>query len=756
MKSNTFLLPNVIVRRISECRDGNETAVFDEHRPAAHRHRLSYFQLIGLRNAEPMLYPSLFFQRENLTPVQTSQMEAYLQSGSSLLWPELDELKKSFRPMVGNEEENPFEPGEPCSLETQDETAFENDCITEFTGVKPLLNKDAPVAATSRIMDGQEEFLSTSLDSSILVLAPPGTGKTHILIERLCNVIRSLETQNTNESILVLSFTRSAVSVIINRVLDKIKSGADDDLRYLNIRTFDAYATNCLLADHDYESLATKDYDARIEMFNQLLRSESDQFEEAIEQIDRIRYLFVDEIQDLVGDRAEMVLLLTERVLKNGGSVTVLGDPAQAIYDYQVQNSVKLDSRNFLAGLRSLLGKWETSKEIRLTKYWRYTNDELRAFIEEACQALGGDGSEPDGGRFSSLISELDYVNTEDVFNMVGPATRTVVLTRKNAEMHQIARWCELNDLPYKVIDQSTESWPPWVARLLGGFEQDEMSRSKAEQLWEKKIGGNFQAFEAAWSVLVAEGIANDTHADLVAANEIIRKRVPSKERLGDKDGHHCLTISNIHKSKGREYDNVLLLDPEKNWAGDPEETRTIYVAATRARKKLVMLRRNRAIVRSVLHHSSRDFVRISNSLTLLVVNGLKDLDLVSMITSERNREAFRTMQDALWLSHLENNLAARLGMRTAKQQRGMLYLQSEPSNSIVEICKLTSKLSADMLWAKQQSASYNAVTLRGCTSVGLCTYAFDLNSRRVKERFGASGLGLVPLVSGLGEIAHE
>lgn len=763
-KSNTYLLPNVIVRRVSECRDGNESVVYDSYNPKAHKDRLSYFQLIGLRNVAPLLYSSAFFQRENLTPLQTAQMEAYLQSGSSLLWPELDDLQQRFMPMSGKAEENPFELDGHDPVETSVETSVEADAGKTNTEIEVLPQPDAPGEEISKTIDGQEVFLTASLDSSLLVMAPPGTGKTHILIERLCDVIRSIRSGSANDTVLVLSFTRSAVSVIINRVLGKIEAGADDDLRYLNIRTFDSYATYSLLADHDYDSLVSKDYDARIQMFNRLLSSESESFEEAMEEIDKVRYLFVDEIQDLVGDRAQMVLLLAERVINNGGFVTVLGDPAQAIYDYLVRLKKKPpDSREFLADLRRILSLAENSQAIRLTKYWRYTNDRLRAFIEEACSSLGGDGSEPDGGRLSSLVTGLDYIEFNDIFSVIEQERPTVILTRQNAEMHQIARWCAINDLPYRVIDQARQHWPPWLAQLLGGFEQDEMSRGKAGQRWAQKVGEGYMEFDAAWNFLVAEGMADDTHVDLVTANEIVRQRSPSEGDSGDAGEHDCLTISTIHKSKGREYDKVLLLDPDRNWAGYPEEIRNIYVAATRAKESLAMLRRNKAILKYVQHRDSvsrqrlaHSLVRISNSLSMLVVKGIEDLDLGSMITGDRERNAFLNMQKSLWCSYLENTLALRLRMRSATQGRGILFLMGEPPHAIIEICKLRTSLSTDMWRADPQKTSRNTVTLKGFTSVDLCTYAFDLDSRRVKDRFGASGLGLVPMISGLGEIIYE
>jgi len=74
----------------------------------------------------------------------------------------------------------------------------------------------------------------------------------------------------------------------------------------------------------------------------------------AAETLRKVRWLLVDEIQDLVGVRARLVVLLMRKVLASGGAVSLFGDPAQSIYDFQVQDG--WNSARFLAcnGSRSI------------------------------------------------------------------------------------------------------------------------------------------------------------------------------------------------------------------------------------------------------------------------------------------------------------------------------------------------------------------------------------------------------------------
>src|SRR5690606_39051355 len=137
-----------------------------------------------------------------------------------------------------------------------------------------------------------------------LVLAPPGTGKTHIVVARLEYLI--------NEELLepyelaVLCFSRATVSEIIQRVSGYIKNAKiHDDIRFVAVRTFDSFATRMLISiQPDDIDLSGKSYDERIELAVNALRTRKGN---DLLQIINYRHLIIDEIQDLVGIRAELV-----------------------------------------------------------------------------------------------------------------------------------------------------------------------------------------------------------------------------------------------------------------------------------------------------------------------------------------------------------------------------------------------------------------------------------------------------------------
>ena len=150
------------------------------------------------------------------------------------------------------------------------------------------------------------------------------------MIMRLVHLIL-LEGLLPHREILVVSFSRASIAEIRSRLAELVKQGAPDDLRFLNVRTFDSLATRLMAAADEDLDISGMGYDARIALaVKKLAVLDSPE----AEMIRRFRHIVVDEIQDLVGPRAQLVQKILELVR---GGFTLLGDPAQGIYDYLVE-----------------------------------------------------------------------------------------------------------------------------------------------------------------------------------------------------------------------------------------------------------------------------------------------------------------------------------------------------------------------------------------------------------------------------------
>ena len=125
----------------------------------------------------------------------------------------------------------------------------------------------------------------------------------------------------------MLSFTRAVVRELKARL--RLTTG---QVRLVRPVTFDSFATRLLreLPQDDAPSWRESGYDGRIRAATSAIVRSA----QAAEILATYRHVFVDEIQDLVGVRADMVLQL----LRHAHGFTVLGDPAQAIYDHQLRD----------------------------------------------------------------------------------------------------------------------------------------------------------------------------------------------------------------------------------------------------------------------------------------------------------------------------------------------------------------------------------------------------------------------------------
>src|SRR4051812_4387659 len=82
----------------------------------------------------------------------------------------------------------------------------------------------------------QRAIVDAPLDARQLVLAGAGSGKTHVLVARLVELLENPEVRPGNE-ILVLSFTRAVVHELKRRL-----AAATDRARLVKPMTFDSFS----------------------------------------------------------------------------------------------------------------------------------------------------------------------------------------------------------------------------------------------------------------------------------------------------------------------------------------------------------------------------------------------------------------------------------------------------------------------------------------------------------------------------------
>ncbi|MGH9420453.1 MAG: ATP-binding domain-containing protein, partial [Thermoanaerobaculia bacterium] len=338
------------------------------------------------------------------------------------------------------------------------------------------------------------------------------------------------------------------------------------------------------------------------------------------------------EVQDLSGHRAAMVLKLAHLVKRTGGAVCFLGDPAQAIYDFDNDADEVLSSTEFLENLSSGAYCGKPPKEACFENYRRFETPEMLAFVRKARDAMGADGLHPDGGQLAGLLSALAAPRTlEDLREWAHQPGTKAVLTRTNLEAYQLWTWCDRAELNADLWRGSSGSyWPGWIARLVLGFKQETMPIYRLEERWREAVGPLTRTtLSEAIEMLEREGVLADRRLDVVRLNNVIASGSPATQSKPNS----AITISTVHRSKGLEFDHVLLYSPRANFAGDALEVRIVYVAATRARKHFRLLAKS-DIVKGGARNSAwmnlrtRHFhVRQDNSSIGILLDGVEEAD---------------------------------------------------------------------------------------------------------------------------------
>jgi len=431
----------------------------------------------------------------------------------------------------------------------------------------------------------QRPIIEAGPNERLLVTAGPGTGKTFVLIARLAYLIEHHGIA-PGSGVLVLSFSRAAVSEIRRRA-----EALGGDLAYATVQTFDSFATR-LVSEIDPETDFTgKSYDDRIAMAVALIEKS----EAAQAEIGQYQHIFVDEIQDLVGVRSELV----KRVLTNArGGFTLLGDPAQGIFNFQATG----DERRVGA---AALYEWLRYRfDGNLTDTSLKTNHRVMSEAAKAGLFAGAllNAPNPDYAQIlfdlKTALMRAEHLGTVAQalpFLRTFESGQTAILCRTNGQVLQISRELFDAQLSHRVQRSATDrTVPGWVAAALTGLENQIVGKTRfREHLTKLAIEGAPDAADA-WVMLSHIGGRSGDQLDVAHLAERIRTGNVPDELIAPPQPSQLL-VSTVHRAKGLEFERVAVPDfqiepDDEDLEGVAETARLLYVALTRAKNDLLHL----------------------------------------------------------------------------------------------------------------------------------------------------------------------
>lgn len=425
-------------------------------------------------------------------------------------------------------------------------------------------------------------IIEAAPQARLLVVAPPGTGKTAVACARVAHLVRESGVAPSN--VLIVSFTRTAVAEIRARI--EHHAGPGVSVSAIPITTVDSHAWGLQYGFGDAErpsSWLASDYDVSINRALELLVNRSP---DVIDFLARFEHVVVDEAQDLVGNRLKLVAELI-KCLPSTCGVTVFADFLQAIYDFNNEEAVS-DSVTSSA-LRTMLGP--EFIETRLTHLHRFKGEKLAAVLTQVRSVLESSTLPP--SQLRTCVKEL--LEREKIIKPLPvapwdihkiPRIRNLdsllILFRSRAEVLSASgALCE-EGIPHRVrMSGLPDCMHPWLARVFTGFVPTGLVLSKHEFLEQCSARGvDAEASEVAWDTLRRLARRQDGIDWRRLRAQLARPRPPVEACFLDV-GTAGPTIGTVHASKGREARKVLYCIPPEG-KDSFEEARVDYVAFTR------------------------------------------------------------------------------------------------------------------------------------------------------------------------------
>ncbi|MGW1886541.1 UvrD-helicase domain-containing protein [Streptomyces sp. NPDC001970] len=438
----------------------------------------------------------------------------------------------------------------------------------------------------------QQAIVAQPAEAKLLVTAGAGAGKTHTLVRRVETLVED-EGLATGD-LLLLTFTNAAVRELRERLA--ISEGR---ARHVRVTTFDSWALEILTevaADVDWR---TRSFDERIREATKRVEDETT----APEWLDELRHVVIDEVQDLVGERRELVEVLLEAY---DCGFTVVGDPAQAIYGFQVRDDAEraIETNRFFDWLRRYFH--DELMEVQLTDNFRARTEEARCALHLAHSA-----------RQCATVAEAERLHEELRVELAqcmdfgdlsvqyvqddlrDTTVSSAVLCRTNGEALLISEWLHGEGVEHQLRRAAQDrATPAWLADLVHACQGSlGITRQQFdEMLPELEEASDTRHGERLWRLLRAcAGDRAGRSIDLARLRTAIAVgRLPDALTA---QPSHPLVISTFHRAKGLEFDRVFVVDPGRLDAEEEalgvdlaDRARALYVAMTRPREYLYRL----------------------------------------------------------------------------------------------------------------------------------------------------------------------
>ncbi len=421
------------------------------------------------------------------------------------------------------------------------------------------------------LSERQLEIIRDDTSKYIVVSAGPGSGKTRVLVHKLASLLLLEDVKH--EQLLMLTFSRAAAIEFKQRLRDLIGSAAN----FIEIKTFHSYCFDLLGKIGNIQGSENVVKDA-----GEMIRSGDVDLGRITKSV-----LVIDEAQDMDIHEYRLVEALMER--NEDMRIIAVGDDDQNIYQFRGSDSKYL--RSFItehdAKQYSLIDNYRSCKSVV-----RFANKFVRS-VSERMKSEDIVSVSDNNGEVKLIKHSCENMETalaEDILSANAKGT-SCILTSTNQEALLILGILEQRNIPAKLI-QSIDGFDIYdiaeIRYFLKILNKDSTSPVISNDRWDSAV----KALQKQYSGSACLPLIMDIIHVFEEINE--KKYRTDLEMFLHESGiedfysneQGVITISTMHKSKGREFDNVYMLVSNINISSD-EEKRKLYVGMTRAKNLL-------------------------------------------------------------------------------------------------------------------------------------------------------------------------
>ncbi|MBQ0080944.1 MAG: RecQ family ATP-dependent DNA helicase [Alistipes sp.] len=417
----------------------------------------------------------------------------------------------------------------------------------------------------------QMEIISDKESRCIVVAAGPGSGKTRVLVHKLASLLLLEDVKH--EQLLMLTFSRAAAIEFKQRLIGLIGNVA----HFVEIKTFHSYCFDLLGRIGNLDEV--KDVVLRATQMISEGEVEPNRIAKTV--------LVIDEAQDMSSE--EFALVRALMCANEEMRVIAVGDDDQNIYEFRGSNS------RYMAQLL----KEANGRFIEMTENYRSSKQIVNyanVFVKDIRDRMKSKpimSMSKDDGYVSVTYHCSVYMYEPLVRNILqnrGQGT-ICVLTQTNEEAVILVALMRKHGLQSKLI-QSMDGFRFWnmaeVRLFLKHIDSKTHTPLIAEEIWQDAKRKTYDTYATSESLhylkRCIELFEKTNKAKyLTDFKEFVFES--SVEDFCDLSGADVV-VSTIHKSKGREFDDVYMLIAEPLHLTD-DVLRRYYVGMTRAKERL-------------------------------------------------------------------------------------------------------------------------------------------------------------------------